>query len=66
MARGDRVVILVRVPPELRYIVNLYSHRYQSVSRSAAIRQLLETHPALVELAEMLYDLSKPEEGPAD
>jgi hypothetical protein len=63
VASGNRVVI-TRVPEELHYVLNLYQIRYK-VNTSQAVRRLLETHPAIVELSEMLYDVLKPGEGPA-
>lgn len=55
MASRDRIVI--RLPPELHYVLRLCQNGHRVVSLSATIQRLLETHPEVVEMAENLYDL---------
>lgn len=61
MAGGNRTII-VRLPEELIWLIdNFYQKDRVLVSRSAAIKELLETHPRVAEAAEMVYALGNRE-----
>lgn len=48
-------VIYVHVPPELRYLVDCYRIEMRCRSVSEAVQKILETHPVLTSIAEMVY-----------
>lgn len=52
---GDRAVIFVRVPGELKYLAECYQSARSMQSFAQAITELLETHPRIAEMAERLY-----------
>lgn len=54
-AIADRTTIHARVPGELKYLVICYQNRSRLVSFNMAMQRLLETHPALAQLAAELY-----------
>lgn len=54
--RDGFVTTLITIPVELVYIVELYQNHIKSPTRNAAIRTLLETHPAIAEIVAGLYD----------
>jgi hypothetical protein len=58
VAGGDGLakVIHMTVPEELHQIVILYQNRRRLVSISAAVRELLETHPAIDSIVQGLYN----------
>lgn len=68
MARGNGPVVtatIIRLPPELIAISKLYQNNRRLPSFSAALKELLETHPAL--LAIMVrpgYDNSNQQDYP--
>lgn len=51
-----KVALFVMVPGELRFLVNRYRIDMRIPTTSEAIRRLLESHPALTETAERLYN----------
>lgn len=53
-----------KVPAELKYLINYYKSVAGLPSFNWAVRQLLETHPALAKLAAELYHDSKTPDGP--
>lgn len=55
MAGGNRAVIYLRVPLPLRLLADCYQSDRGLQSLNAAIIELLETHPALVERVEFIY-----------
>lgn len=57
MAGGDRAVVRLnlRLPPELIMVSKLYQSDRRIVSLNAAIIELLETHPAIVQMVTDLY-----------
>lgn len=52
-----------RVPSELKYLINYYKNVAKLPSFNWAVRQLLETHPALAKLASELYTQGKITDG---
>lgn len=54
--RDGFVTTLVTLPVELVWIVELYQDNIKAPTRNAAIRTILETHPAIAELVAMMYD----------
>jgi hypothetical protein len=68
MDSGDRSVIsrvgmFARVPGELKYLVTCYQNAQRLPSFNMAVQRLLETHPALAELAARLYTNGKVTDG---
>lgn len=59
-----QLYVNVKVPSELKYLVNYYKVVAGLPSFNWAVRQLLETHPALAKLAAELYTNSKAPDGP--
>jgi hypothetical protein len=55
MASGNRAVVLLRLPPPLKVIAECYQKDRNLPSLNAALIELLETHPQLVSLVEVLY-----------
>lgn len=53
------MTVNARVPAELKYLVNYYKSVAGLPSFNWAVRQLLETHPALAKLAAELVQSSK-------
>jgi hypothetical protein len=51
----NRVNMFARVPGELKYLVICYQSAYRLPSFNMAMQRLLETHPALAQLAATLY-----------
>lgn len=57
MARRDGFVDLpLCLPEELVYILEVYKKHMKSPSRNAAIRSLIETHPAIAIILAGVYD----------
>jgi hypothetical protein len=54
------------VPTGLRYLVNVYKTDRDLNTTSAAIRELLETHPEIAKRAAELYDVLEGEPPPPD
>lgn len=52
----NRTLIHLRIPMELQVLLFWYQSSSRSVSLNAAVIRLLETHPALVSLAEQHYN----------
>lgn len=48
---------LVSIPPELLYVMKRYQERNRMATFSGAVKTLLETHPAIAEIARELYDV---------
>lgn len=74
MASGNRTVeeykpgwvtlyVNAKVPAELKFLINYYKSVAGLPSFNWAIRQLLETHPALAKLAADLYNEHKTTDG---
>lgn len=59
----NRVQMYARVPPELKYLVTCYQNANRLPSFNIAVQRLLETHPALAQLAAELYTASKITDG---
>lgn len=59
MAGGNRAVILLRVPPELKWITECYQRDRRLPSLQAAVIELLETHPRLAEVMEAVYAVAR-------
>ena len=57
MASRDRLVVVL--PKELTFLLKIYQEDNRIVTKNVTIQRLLETHPALVELAEALYPIRK-------
>lgn len=55
--------INTKVPAELKFLVLLYQRERKLPTFAYAVRSLLETHPALAELAAKLYNEHK-KDGP--
>ena len=76
MDSGDRIVtglpvpgwsvlsINTKVPVELKYLINYYKTVKRIPSFALAVRQLLETHPGLAEIAAELYTKARSPDGP--
>lgn len=64
--RPGLVILYVnaKVPAELKYLINYYKSVAGLPSFNWAVRQLLETHPALAKLAADLYTASNDTKGP--
>lgn len=58
-----RVQMHVQIPPELKYLVICYQNSSRIVSFNMAVQRLLETHPALAQLAATLYTEGKASNG---
>lgn len=58
-----RVGMFARVPGELKYLVTCYQNAQRLPSFNIAVQRLLETHPALAQLAASLYNDSKITDG---
>lgn len=66
MARGDRSavdsaensvsVLFCQLPPELIFLVDQYKIYMRMPTRTEAVRRLLESHPALTDVANRLYN----------
>jgi hypothetical protein len=54
-----RVGMFARVPGELKYLVKCYQSAHRLPSFNLAVQRLLETHPALAQLAATLYTESQ-------
>jgi len=68
MASGNgaviaRVPMFARVPGELKYLVTCYQNANRLPSFNIAVQRLLETHPALAQLAAELYTNGKITDG---
>ena len=59
----ERVGMFARVPGELKYLVGCYQNAQRLPSFNMAVQRLLETHPALAELAATLYNERKITDG---
>lgn len=58
MASGDRAVgeaKLVRLPSELWYLIERYQKLRRMTSFTAALKELLETHPAIANILAAMY-----------
>ena len=53
---GRKVALFLMLPIELRYLLDLYKINRRMQSTNEAMRRLLETHPDLTRLAEVLYN----------
>ena len=60
MAGRDRIVTWTKLPTGLRYLVECYQSDRQLPTLSEAIRELIETHPAIAERLERVYAEGKP------
>lgn len=61
---AGKVTLFVNIPPELRFLVDQYRIDMRMPTLSEAIRRLLESHPALTETAERLYNRSDTSPSP--
>jgi hypothetical protein len=52
---SDKVVLYVRIPPPLNWLVEDYQASRQIASKNQAIIELLETHPEIARRARALY-----------
>jgi hypothetical protein len=59
----ERVGMFARVPGELKYLVICYQSAQRLPTFNLAVQRLLETHPALAELAATLYTRSRITDG---
>ena len=59
----ERVGMFARVPGELKYLVTCYQNANRLPSFNIAVQRLLETHPALAQLAATLYNERKTTDG---
>jgi hypothetical protein len=66
MDSRDRTVIFARVPRELIMLAKCYQNTSRIPTFSGTIQRLLETHPELVKLAELLYADPKGESSPQE
>lgn len=57
--RTHLATLAVRVPVELKYLINYYKNDARLPSFNWAVRQLLETHPALARLAAEMVQSGK-------
>lgn len=55
-ASEQKVVLFAMIPKELKFLVDQYKITSRSISMAEAIRRLLETHPELTRLANILYN----------
>ena len=55
MDSGDRALTHLNLPTELIFLLEKYQNSRRMVSRTAAIRELIETHPAIAKLAAEVY-----------
>jgi hypothetical protein len=56
--------INTKVPSELKYLINYYKTVRKLPSFSLAVRELLESHPALAQIAGELYTRARSQDGP--
>ena len=52
----QKVVLFAMIPKELKFLVDQYKITSRSISMAEALRRLLETHPELTRLANILYN----------
>lgn len=53
---GRKVACFYMLPVELKFLLDLYRINRRMQSSTEAMRRLLETHPDLTRLADMLYN----------
>lgn len=63
--RPGYAVVHCYVPVELKYLITTYQRQNKYPSFSWAVRFLMETHPALAQLAARLYTENQREPGRA-
>lgn len=56
MAGGNRAVVFLRLPSPLKVLAECYQHDRGLLSLNAAVIELLETHPELVNRVELFYN----------
>lgn len=49
----------LRIPVELKFVVDLYQNRYRLTSFNAALRSIIETNPGIALIVQELYDEGK-------
>lgn len=54
-SRNGFVIVPIRIPVELRYLIERYQNDMKIISLSGTIRGLLETHPEIDRLALEVY-----------
>lgn len=53
---GQKVALFAMIPKELKFLLDLYKTSSRSISMAEALRRLLETHPELTRLADVIYN----------
>lgn len=59
MASGDRSTLIVRLPIELRQLIERYQNDRRLPSINAAIIELVESSPGIASTLESVYDAAK-------
>lgn len=62
---GRKVACFYMLPVELKFLLDLYRINRRMQSSTEALRRLLETHPDLTRLADMLYNEEKDTSPPS-